>query len=334
MRTLMESLVIRRPDDFHVHFRRGKILNSVAPFTASVFARAVIMPNTDPPILTAEDVVRYRNEIRDACGDMFQPLMAIYLTAKTTSEIIKKAKAVGVVAGKWYPKGVTTGSDSGARNIGELRPALDEMQEQNMVLSIHGQLPGKDIYWLDREKKFLPVLVQIAAEFPRLKIVMEHLSTRAAVDTVLQLGSNVAATITAHHLVLTGNDFADGALYPDNFCIPPAQTKDDRLALLNAATSINPKFFFGSDSAPHLSPKLKGGIFAEPVALPLIAQIFEGYGVLDCLEDFVSRFGADFYGLPRNTGTITLVKEDWTVPDEYEGIKIFQGGKTLHWKVA
>ncbi len=331
-------ITIISPDDFHVHLRQNRILRLVGPFTAGQFARALVMPNTDPPILTAEDVVRYRAEILDACGDRFVPLMTIYLTSGTTREVIRKAKIAGVIAGKWYPKGVTTGSTAGAENVRELYPALGEMQEQNMVLSIHGQKPG-NIDSFAREEKFLPILEQIAKDFPRLKVVMEHLSTKAAIDRVLQLGNNIAATITVHHMILTRNDFMDGVLQPHNFCIPPAQRAEDRNALIDAATSGNPKFIFGSDSAPHLlsskeCKRGKGGIFTAPVALPLLTQIFEKCNVLDKLGCFVSKFGANFYSLPQNTGTINLVKEDWTVPEEYEGIAIFRAGKTLHWRVA
>jgi len=326
--------------DMHIHLRMGEVLKAVVWFSANSFYGGLIMPNTDPKILTGADAVRYFNQIRAICPG-FKAGMTIYLTAQTTPKMILEAKETGVVwAGKLFPAGVTTGSDEGVSDFQVLYPAFETMEKIGMILSIHGQLPGKNIFFLDREEKFLPVLVQTAKDFPRLRIVIEHLSTKAAVQTVLNLGDNVAATITIQHMVLTANDFADGALRPDNFCIPPPQRLEDRDALRRAAMSGNPKFFCANDSAPHVSPKLKGGVFSAPVAKQALVQLFERHAQERMLAGFMAEFGPRFYGLPkgREQEMRKMVRRDWTVPASYpcgnDVIVPFMAGETLHWQVA
>ncbi len=324
-------ITIRRPDDFHVHFRRGEMLRTVAPHTAAQFARALVMPNTDPPILLAADALVYRDEIRQATGPDFEPLMTIQITDSTTPEVVREARDSGVVAGKVYPRGVTTNSHNGVTDFQALDAVFGEMGRVGMVLSIHGQHPTAFI--LRREGAFLGTLRDLAARFPHLRIVLEHVSTQDAVRTVAELPANVAATITLHHLQLTLDDvLADGGLRPHNYCQPVAQAPEDRSALRQASVSGNPKFFFGSDSAPHPREHKESacgcaGVFTAPVILPALAQ---SQGVQ---EPFLSEFGARFYGLPLNAGTVTLVEEDWTVPEEIGGVVPFRAGETLHWKL-
>jgi len=337
-----ETIKLIKGDDLHCHLRRGKILESVAIFTARQFKRATIMPNTNPPILTAEDVIKYRHEIYECCWDdgwkEFEPLMTIQINDYTTPKMITQAKRAGVIAGKVYPQGVTTNSQNGVTNFGALYPVFREMQNLNMLLLLHGESPKPGVFCLDREEKFFSTLVAIAEEFPKLKIVLEHITTGKAVQVVSML-KNVAATITVHHLLLTLDDIVGGFISPHNFCKPIAKRPEDKKVLLMAATSGNPKFFYGGDSAPHLKENKEcrqgcAGVFNAPVALPLLAQIFEECNKLDRLENFVSKFGADFYGLPRNSETIELIKKDWVVPDEYDGIVPFIAGQTLHWQIA
>lgn len=336
MRTAMTGIM--KGDDMHLHFRRGKIMQAVVGFTAKQFKRAVVMPNTDPPILTADDAVKYWNEIRSCCTGEFEPLMTIQITEATTPSMIIDAKKVGVVAGKIYPHGVTTNSHNGVSDFRKIARVLYTMQQENMLLLLHGESPDPNVFCLDREEKFLSTLQRISTGFPDLKIVLEHVTTSDAVCAVMEL-KNVSATITVHHLVLTLDDVVGNLIAPHNFCKPLAKRPEDREVLLQAATSGNPKFFYGGDSAPHLKKNKEcshgcAGVFNAPVALPLLAQIFEERNALDCLGYFVSRSGAKFYGLVPSCEPITLVKEDWVVPGEYDGIVPFMAGKTLHWKVA
>lgn len=331
-----EKIRIKKGDDFHVHFRKDNILRSAIYFTARQFKRATIMPNTIPPILNAQNVSWYRESIR-RLAPWFEPLMTIQITNGTTPLTISEAKKIGVVAGKIYPQGVTTNSQNGVANFKTIYPALEKMQKVGMLLLLHGEDPWEKAFCLDREKMFLPILYQISTDFPKLKIVLEHITTESAVNMVEQL-SNVSATITVHHLVLTLDDVVGGMLQPHNFCKPIAKTPADREALLKVATSGNPKFFFGSDSAPHLRERKEcsqgcAGVFSAPIALQLLAQIFEEQNALDKLENFVSQFGADFYGLPQSSETIELTKKDWVVPD-YNGIVPFMAGQTLRWQIA
>jgi dihydroorotase len=355
----MDIIKILLPDDFHVHFRRGKMLEAVVPHTVRHFGRAMVMPNTTPkPILIAEDALEYRREIKrriDAMNmewdffDYFQALMTIQITDETTPEMVREAKKHDfVIAGKVYPKGVTTNSHNGVSDFTKLYQVFAAMQEVGMVLSLHGQVPKS--FCLDREKDFLPILIKLAKDFPRLRIVMEHISTKESVEVVKHLPHTVAATITAHHLVLTlhdvlsyvGEDGSEG-LNPHHYCQPILQQPEDQSALIGAAISGNPKFFFGSDSAPHLRERKESscgcaGVFTAPVILPVLAEFFSsfqefGQPMIQAFEQFVSIFGAQFYGLPLNDGEITLVKEPWIVPNDYDGIVPFWAGKQLKWKV-
>lgn len=344
----MERMTIPLPDDFHVHFRRGKILEAVVPHTARYFGRALIMPNTSPnPILTAEDAIDYRNEIircSKAVSDSFNPLMTIQITDSTTPKIVLEAKRTGFVfAGKVYPKGVTTNSHNGLTSFEKAYPVFAEMQKIGMVLSLHGQLPQS--FCLDREKDFLTTLQRIAKDFPGLKIVMEHISTKESVETIMYSPENVAATITAHHLILTlhdvlssvGEDGSEG-LNPHHYCQPILQRPEDCEALIKAVLSGNPKFFFGSDSAPHVRERKESscgcaGIFTAPVLPSLIASFIEKYDSLDKCIKFISESGSFFYGLPIHESGIFLIKKPWVVPKEYDGIVPFCAGKTLDWQV-
>lgn len=331
------KLKIRKGDDFHCHFRTGPVLEDVAFFTARQFKRAIIMPNTNPPILTARDVNRYRREILELVP-WFEPLMTIQINDNTTPRMAEQAKESGAIAGKIYPLGVTTNSQNGVSNFKAIYPTLDKMQEIGMLALFHGEDPWEKATCLDREKMFLPTLYGIANDFPRLKIVLEHITTADAIQMVEQL-PNVAATITAHHLLLTIDDIIGDKICPHNFCKPIAKRPEDREALLKAATSGNPKFFFGSDSAPHLKQNKEcshgcAGIFTAPNAIQSLAQTFEERSALRFLDDFVSGFGAYHYGLPRSQDTIQLVKKDWTVGNVYNGIVPFRAGQVLHWQVV
>lgn len=336
---------IRRPDDFHVHFRQGDMLRCVAPHTASQFARALVMPNTTPPVRTADDVARYRQEILNSAGPGFAPLMTIKLLPETTPDIIRAAQGAGVVAAKLYPRGVTHNAEDGVpleRFPAVVADALGAMEEAGMVLSIHGERPR--VYYANRESSFLPLLDRLVQAYPRLRVVVEHITTEAAVCTVRRLPDTVAATITVHHLLITGDHVLGElngrtAIRPHFYCLPVAKRPEDRDALVRAAISGEPNFFFGSDSAPHPVHAKEcaegcGGIFTAPVALPLLVDLFEAQGATDRLEDFVSRFGAAFYGLPLNEGAVGLIRETWTVSDKYGDVVPFRAGNTLAWRVA
>lgn len=347
----MNKLRIRAPDDFHLHLRRGELLAEVIPHTVRDFARALVMPNTSPQkIFTGADASTYREEIMHIAshspgGEQFTPLMTIYLTAATTPEMIGEAARAGVVAAKLYPDGVTTNSQSGITDIKALFPVFKEMERSNMVLCVHGEVGDHRIEGLERELHFLPILEEIAHGFPGLRIVLEHVSTARAVKCVMNLGENVAATITAHHLVLTLDDVigysqaSEGKMQPHHFCKPVAKFQEDRRALRLAATSGNPKFFFGSDSAPHPkhtkeTAEVCAGISTAPVALPVLAKVFDEERKRDRLDAFTSEFGARFYGLPLNEGTITLQKESWIVPERYGSVVPFYACQCLPWRVV
>lgn len=338
----MREITIRRPDDFHVHFRDGNALEWTPSATAHTFARALVMPNTVVPIRTGEDALAYKQRIMDVLlpepSIVFEPLMTIMLTPETTPETIVRARDCGVTAAKLYPRGATTQSAHGVvlSELHALYDALASMQETGMVLCIHGEDP--DVPILERENAFLPVLIDFADAFPRLRIVMEHVTTRAAAATVMSLSERVAATITAHHLRLTIDDVIGGRIRPHHFCLPVAKTALDRKTLRDAAMSGNPKFFFGSDSAPHPVRSKEceegaAGIFSAPVALPMLAETFDDSGHLDRLEDFVSRFGAEFYGLPLNQYGITLVEKRWSISSLWGYARTFGCNETLQWTV-
>lgn len=301
------------------------------------------MPNTDQPISDADTLSRYRSEILSANRWPFEPLMTIKITGQTTYDIVLKASEAGAVAGKLYPRGVTTNSADGVEDIAELDQAFAAMSSVDMVLCIHSEKPG--VFCLDREAAFLrDILPRIVSSFPRLRIVVEHVSTAAAVDWVRNYRattrtSTVAATITAHHLVLTLDDVVGDTLSPHNFCKPLAKRQEDRAALIEAATSGDPAFFLGTDSAPHTRANKEcasgcAGVFTAPVALPVVAQIFEEADALDRLDQFTSVSGARFYNLPLNSGTVVLKRNPQRVPQEYNGVVPFLAGQQLGWSVS
>jgi dihydroorotase len=336
---VIESLNIPKPDDFHVHLRQGSLLKLVTPFTAAHFSRALVMPNTEPPILTARDAVNYAAELRSASpqGMNFQPLTTIKLTKLTTNVSVENAAAVGVLAAKFYPQGMTTNASDGPVNLHDLQPGvLDAMQESDLVLCVHAEAVG--VFCLDREIAFLPELDEYVRVFPRLRIVLEHLSTRGAVEAVEGWPANVAATVTPHHLVLTLDDLIGSELHPHSFCKPVPKTLDDQRALIRAVTSGKPKFFLGTDSAPHWRTAKEesgaAGIFNAPVALQVLAQVFEDAGALGRLGDFVAAFGADFYRLPRNRDRIELVRRSVRIPNDYEGIVPLWAGREARWSLT
>lgn len=345
----MDTISIRRFNDMHVHVRVGDVLETVLPITAAYCSRAIVMPNTRPrAIRTAEDIVWYRGEIQRVLDKQgitnFEPLMTIDIRDSTTPAMIEAAKYAGVVAGKVYPLGVTTNSDEGLRDFysKEITETFREMERCHMRLLLHGELDKPRTLVTKREHAFLPTLKYLAETFPNLRIVLEHISTKKAVDAVEKLGVNVAATITAHHLCLTLNDVIGYGIRPHNGCMPTPKGFTDRYALLRAAFSGDPKYFLGSDSAPHLQEKKECavgacGVFSAPILPQLLAQIFEASGEsywVELLEDFTSVIGAEFYGLPSSEEKITLVRKPFVVPDLIGGIVPFKAGETLNWTLT
>ena len=342
-----KTFVIRKPDDWHVHLRwtDDGMLQLVLPFTAGYFSRALVMPNLTEQgmVLNAGHVDLYRRMIEielEASGiSDFQPLMTVRIIPKTTPEVIREAKKAGVIAGKLYPDGVTTGSEGGVRDFKALYPLFAFMQELDLILSIHCELPGAAP--LKAEQEFIPILIDLVSNFPRLRIVVEHVSSKAMLSYLQTTPKTVGATITAHHLVLTHEEVYCGGqiAWPHNYCKPVAKTQSDQIALVQAATSGNPRFWFGSDTAPHKKKKKESippaaGVFSAPVALSVLAQVFADAGVLNRLEDFTSRFGAEFYRLPFNTGTLTLSQKRWVVPKKYGQVVPFLAGQQLAWQIA
>lgn len=330
------ALTIRKPDDFHLHLRQGRALRALVSLSSAQCARALVMPNTDPPIFTGIEASRYRMEIARA-GTRLTPLLSIYLTSPMPTQVIRDAREHGVVAAKLYPAGATTNSDNGVRNIASLLPVFEEMADVGMVLCVHGEVPDAPL--LERERRFLDWIAWFTEAVPNLKIVLEHISSAEAVEYILGLPDNIAATITPHHLLLTLDDVFGKRLHPHHFCKPMPKDVADRGALRDAATGGHSRFFFGSDSAPHPKSEKESsdappGVFSAPVALPLLATIFEEMGRLDRLEDFTSRFGAQFYGLPLNEESLTLVREEWTVPLQYGSFVPLCAGETLPWRVS
>lgn len=344
---MQDEITLRRFNDMHCHFRTGSLLNEILPFTAQYAGRAVAMPNTRPrAILTANDILWYRDEIKWAFDKTpnrfsFEPLMTLEIRDNTTPRMIIEAKRVGAVAGKVYPLGVTTNSDEGLRDFfnEKISKTFETMQDIGMLLLLHGESNKERILVTKREKVFLPTLLTLAKKFPNLKIVLEHVSTKTAVETIKELGNNIAATITAHHLCLTLNDVVGDGIQPHNCCMPIPKDFDDRDTLVKAATSGNTKFFLGSDSAPHPLEKKecdKGacGVYSAPVLPQLLTEIFEKTEHLDRLENFTSRFGANFYGLPLNEGNITLIKKEWIVPWQIGSVVPFLAGTKLQWQLV
>jgi len=343
---MKNTLTLTRPDDWHVHLRDGDALAAVAPHTAAQFARAIVMPNLKPPVTTTAQAMAYRERILAAlpANSDFQPLMTLYLTDQTPAGEIAKAHEAGVVAVKLYPAGATTNSSAGVTDLRHTRAVLEAMQRAGMPLLVHGEVTDPDIDLFDREAVFIDKhLVPLRKDFPELKIVFEHITTREAAHYVAQAGAHTAATITAHHLLFNRNALFLGGMRPHYYCLPVLKREVHRQALLKAASSGSDRFFLGTDSAPHathLKEHASGcaGCYTALSALELYAQAFESINALDKLEGFASFHGPDFYGLPRNTGTVTLKREAWTLPQELPlgqaGIKPLCGGETLAWLLA
>ena len=338
----LQRLTIRRPDDWHVHLRDGDMLRLVASFTARQFGRAIVMPNLIPPVTTIGGAADYRERIWEAAGRDFQPLMTCYLTDETVPDVVESGFNDNVwIAAKLYPAGATTNSASGVTDIRNIYPVLERMQWVGMVLCIHGEVTDPDVDVFDREAVFIErVLIPLIRDFPELKIVLEHITTAEAADFVRDTIPNVAATITPQHLHLNRNALFAGGLRPHAYCLPVVKREKHRLAVRKAAVSGSPKFFLGTDSAPHArNAKESGcgcaGIFNAPYALESYATVFEDEGALDKLEGFASEHGANFYGLPLNGGTVTLERVECEVPDRLGAGDVdlvpFHAGQTLRW---
>jgi dihydroorotase len=321
----MERLTITRPDDWHLHLRDGDALRAVLPDTAARFARGIVMPNLKPPVTTTELALAYRERIRSALpgGARFEPLMTLYLTDNTSPQEISRARTSGAVSAvKYYPAGATTNSDFGVTDIRKCDAALEALADAAMPLLVHGEVTDPQVDVFDRESVFIErTLSPLVERFPRLKIVMEHITTSTAVDFVRDAPGNVAATITAHHLLLNRNALFQGGIRPHHYCLPVLKREEHRRALVTAATSGNPKFFLGTDSAPHARDTKENdcgcaGVYTANAAIELYAEVFEDAGALNALEGFASFHGADFYGLPRNEERVTLVRREHAIPAE------------------
>ena len=333
-----QTLTIRRPDDWHVHLRDGEMLKAVAPYTARQFARAIVMPNLVPPITTVEAAAAYRDRITAAAGPGFTPLMTCYLTDDMAPDEVARGFEASVwVAAKLYPAGATTNSASGVTDVRNIYPVLERMQRIGMVLCVHGEVTDPSVDVFDREPVFIErVLVPVTREFPELKIVFEHITTEQAAQFVLATGANIGATITPQHLIINRNAMFAGGLRPHFYCLPVAKREEHRLAVRRAAVSGSPKFFLGTDSAPHSREAKESacgcaGIFNAPYALESYATVFEEEGALDKFEAFASLNGARFYGLPVNQQTVTLERADVDVPAEISGVVPFHAGERLRW---
>ncbi|MBL0143421.1 MAG: dihydroorotase [Betaproteobacteria bacterium] len=342
---MADTLTLLRPDDWHVHFRDGEAMKSVVGATASQFGRAIVMPNLKPPVVTVEQAGAYRDRIVAALpkGAHFEPLMTLYLTDNTSPDEIAKAKAAGFVkAVKYYPAGATTNADAGVTDIRKCDAVLEAMAEHRIPLLLHGEVtdPGVDVF--DREKVFIEtVLRPLERRFPKLRMVLEHITTREAALFVSSAPANIAATITAHHLLMSRNAMFAGGFRPHHYCLPVLKRETHRLALVQAAISGNPRFFLGTDTAPHARGMKESccgsaGMYTAHAALELYCEAFEREGALDRLEGFASRFGPDFYGLPRNTATVTVEKQAWEVPADYpfgaQTVVPLRAGERLAWR--
>jgi dihydroorotase len=343
MSTQINSLTITQPDDWHLHLRDGEMLAAVLPDTARQFARAIVMPNLRPPVRTVDEAAAYRQRILAArpSGSTFEPLMTLYLTDNTAPEEIFKAQASDFVhAVKYYPAGATTNSDSGVTDINKAAAALEAMQESGLPLLLHGEVTDPSVDVFDREAVFIERILQpLLKRYPRLKVVLEHITTRQAAEFVAAAPANVGATLTVHHLLYNRNAMFQGGIRPHYYCLPVLKRESHRSALLEAAISGNPKFFLGTDSAPHTTGTKEAacgcaGIYTAHAAMELYAEAFDQAGALDKLEAFASHYGADFYGLPRNTGRMTLVREPYELPSSHvAGITPLRAGETLAWRV-
>jgi dihydroorotase len=342
----LNTLTITRPDDWHLHVRDGAALATVVPHTAAQFGRAIIMPNLKPPVTTAAQALAYAQRIRAAVpvGMAFEPLMTLYLTDMLPADEILRAKDAGVVAAKLYPAGATTNSDAGVTDLRKTYKTLEAMQRAGLLLLVHGEVTSPDIDLFDRAAVFIDQqLIPLRRDFPELKIVFEHITTQEAAQYVQEADRFTAATLTAHHLLYNRNAIFAGGIRPHYYCLPVLKRETHRLALVQAATSGSAKFFLGTDSAPHpahLKEHASGcaGCYTAHAAMELYAQAFDAAGALDKLEGFASFHGADFYGLPRNSGTITLKRESWTPPESYTfgeaQLKPLAGGEPLAWRMV
>ena len=343
---MTQTLTIIRPDDWHLHVRDGEAMRSVVPHTAAQFARAIIMPNLKPPVTTAAQALEYKQRILAAVPKdlSFEPLMTLYLTDNLPPEEIVRAKAAGMVACKLYPAGATTNSDHGVTDLRKIYPTLQAMQREGLLLLVHGEVTSSDIDLFDREAAFIEQqMIPLRRDFPELKIVFEHITTREAAQYVTEADRFVAATITPQHLLFNRNAIFTGGIRPHYYCLPVLKRETHRLALVEAATSGLPKFFLGTDSAPHaahLKEHATGcaGCYSAHAAIEMYAEVFDNAGALDKLEAFASFNGPDFYSLPRNTDTITLRREDWTPPESFAfgeaELKPLRAGDTLPWKLV
>ena len=352
MSTSPSKIQLIQPDDWHLHIRDGEVMKDVLADTARQFARAIIMPNLKPPVTTVDLASAYRTRIEASLQSLgvhsFTPLMTLYLTDNTSADDVRKAKAAGIVGFKLYPAGATTNSDAGVSDIQRCYAALEAMQAVGMPLLVHGEVTSSGIDIFDREAVFIDqVLEPLRKDFPGLKIVFEHITTKQAAHYVrdAQTGekNTLAATITPQHLLMNRNAIFAGGIRPHNYCLPVLKREEHRVALLEAATSGSPRFFLGTDSAPHAKGAKEtscgcAGCYSAFNALGLYAEAFESVGKLDKLEGFASFFGADFYGLPRNTGTLTLRKESWTPPESFAfgeaDLKPLRSGEALPWRVV
>lgn len=338
------EITLTRPDDWHLHVRDGDALKTVVPHTAAQFARAIIMPNLKPPVTTAEQALAYKARILAAVPEVvsFEPLMTLYLTDNLPPEEIVRAKAAGVVAAKLYPAGATTNSDAGVTDLRKIYKTLEAMQRADMLLLVHGEVTSPDIDLFDREAAFIDTqLIPLRRDFPELKIVFEHITTKDAAQYVQSASRFTAATLTAHHLLYNRNALFLGGMRPHYYCLPVLKRETHRLALVAAATSGSAKFFLGSDSAPHpahLKEHASGcaGCYTAHAAMEMYAEVFDSAQALQHLEAFAAFNGADFYGLPRNRGTLTLRREPWTPPESYAfgqaELKPLRSGESLPWR--
>ncbi|MDP1645551.1 MAG: dihydroorotase [Thiobacillus sp.] len=343
---MTDTLTIARPDDWHIHFRDGAAMQSVLPDTARVFGRAIAMPNLMPPVVNVADAAAYRKRLLAAAsGTAFEPLMTLYLTDNMQPDEIRRARTSGFVhAVKYYPAGATTNSDSGVTELTKAYKAIAAMEEVGMPLLLHGEVVDPDVDVFDREAVFIERhLTGLLRDFPKLKIVLEHITTRQAAEFVTAAPANVAATITVHHLLYNRNAMFKGGIRPHLYCLPVLKRETHRQALIAAAISGNPKFFLGTDSAPHAVGAKEtacgcAGIYSAHAAIELYAEAFEDAGALGKLEAFASFYGAAFYGLPRHADTITLRRESWTVPASLKlgetSLVPLRAGETIHWRVV
>lgn len=346
MAPMADTLSITRPDDWHLHLRDGAAMAAVLPATARQFGRAIVMPNLKPPVTTAAQAAAYRTRILEAlpAGLRFEPLMTLYLTDNTPPDEIRRAKAAGVVALKLYPAGATTNSDAGVTDVRKTYATLEAMQREGLLLLVHGEVTDPAVDVFDREAVFIDRVMQpLRRDFPALKVVFEHITTKDAAEYVAASDAHTAATITAHHLLYNRNALFMGGLRPHWYCLPVLKRELHREALVKAATSGSPKFFLGTDSAPHAAALKEqsvcgAGCYTAPAALELYAEAFEAAGALDRLEAFASFHGADFYGLPRHRDRVTLKREPWALPETLPFgdtvIKPLRAGETLNWRLA